>query len=77
MTVFASSHRHELQPLFSDPSVIAFTKINSKEAVLRLRVMSNVVNNLDRIIDGRKCAADQPVKLVKPAKGRKDFVGRE
>jgi hypothetical protein len=37
------------------------------EAVLGLRVMSNVVNTLDRaIIDRRTCAAGQLVKLVKP-----------
>jgi hypothetical protein len=36
------------------------------EAVLGLRVMSNVVNTLDRAIDRRTCAAGQLVKLVKP-----------
>jgi hypothetical protein len=66
MTVFESSHCHGLQPLFSDLPVIAFTEISSMEAVLGLRVMSNVVNTLDRAIDRRTCAAGQLVKLVKP-----------
>ncbi len=39
------------QPLFSDPSVIALTEISSMKAALGLRVMSNVVNSPDRVID--------------------------
>jgi hypothetical protein len=36
------------------------------EAILGLRVMPNVVNSLDRVIDRRTCADGQLVKLVKP-----------
>jgi hypothetical protein len=59
--------------MLSDPSVIASAEISAIGAVLGLRVMPNVVNSLGRAIDKRKCAADQPVKLVKlkPKEGRR------